>query len=162
MPPPSGFALRPRLDRLSGIDPRLGEPLLVCSSGTRSRSRRARECQAALGFWNRALRAHIDLMKAGVPLGSSASPLSPESRDLERSLYLNLAQGYLKTGEPGRALRACQVVTLEHRDDAKVVTRRGGSAQGGSIGGRLEIVMAAAWERPILAENMRSPGQPSA
>eukprot|EP00929_Paragymnodinium_shiwhaense_P066603 TRINITY_DN33412_c0_g1_i3.p1 TRINITY_DN33412_c0_g1~~TRINITY_DN33412_c0_g1_i3.p1 ORF type:complete len:125 (+),score=42.04 TRINITY_DN33412_c0_g1_i3:211-585(+) len=51
------------------------------------------------------------------------SPLSPESMALERSLYLNLAQGYLKLEEPDKALRACQVVLSENKTDAKAVYR---------------------------------------
>mmetsp|Transcript_87302 Transcript_87302/g.246262 ORF Transcript_87302/g.246262 Transcript_87302/m.246262 type:complete len:315 (+) Transcript_87302:224-1168(+) len=62
-------------------------------------------------------------MRPGAAAGSTFSPLSPESRALERSLYLNLAQGYLKMGEAVRALRACQVVMHENPDDAKAKYR---------------------------------------
>lgn len=42
---------------------------------------------------------------------------------MERSLYLNLAQGYLKLGEPERALRACVVVLQEDATNGKALFR---------------------------------------
>jgi len=42
---------------------------------------------------------------------------------LERSLYLNLAQGYLRLGEPARTLRACQVVVRDYPQDPKAKYR---------------------------------------
>eukprot|EP00929_Paragymnodinium_shiwhaense_P066602 TRINITY_DN33412_c0_g1_i2.p1 TRINITY_DN33412_c0_g1~~TRINITY_DN33412_c0_g1_i2.p1 ORF type:complete len:365 (+),score=91.62 TRINITY_DN33412_c0_g1_i2:102-1196(+) len=75
----------------------------------------------AVELWNKALRRHVEDMHAGGP--GSMSPLSPESMALERSLYLNLAQGYLKLEEPDKALRACQVVLSENKTDAKAVYR---------------------------------------
>jgi len=73
------------------------------------------DLHASVDLWNQAIRRHVDAMKAGI----GPSCLSDESRQLERSLYLNLAQGYLKLGEPAKALRACQVVIHENKDDSK-------------------------------------------
>eukprot|EP00930_Biecheleria_cincta_P084172 TRINITY_DN73660_c0_g1_i1.p1 TRINITY_DN73660_c0_g1~~TRINITY_DN73660_c0_g1_i1.p1 ORF type:complete len:335 (+),score=97.69 TRINITY_DN73660_c0_g1_i1:93-1097(+) len=73
------------------------------------------DLQAAVDLWNQAIRRHVDAMKAGI----GPSCLSEASRQLERSLYLNLAQGYLKLGDPAKALRACQVVIHENKEDSK-------------------------------------------
>lgn len=68
--------------------------------------------QAAVDFWNRSIRRYVQEMEQG---SHGHSLLSQESRNLEKSLYLNLAQGHLRVNEPGKALRACQVVL--HDDD---------------------------------------------
>jgi len=73
------------------------------------------DVEAAVGFWNQAIRQHVEGMKTG----EGPSCLSQESRDLERSIYLNLAQGYLKLKDGAKALRACQVVMHEHPEDPK-------------------------------------------
>ncbi|CAK0868663.1 unnamed protein product [Prorocentrum cordatum] len=73
------------------------------------------DVQAAVGFWNAALREHVE----GLGRGGGPPSLSQESRALELSLYLNLAQGYLKLGDPGKALRACQVAAGEDPGNAK-------------------------------------------
>jgi len=73
----------------------------------------------AVDLWNKSLRAHVDGMRVGTGPGCAASPLSAESAALERSLYLNLAQGYLRLGEHDRALKACKVVLLEHPRETK-------------------------------------------
>jgi len=77
------------------------------------------DVQTAVDLWNKALRKHVDEMQNDEGL----SPLSPECQALERSLYLNLAQGYLKLGEPGKALRACQVVLMDNKTDPKACYR---------------------------------------
>eukprot|EP00440_Ansanella_granifera_P015457 gb/GFBE01016803.1/.p1 GENE.gb/GFBE01016803.1/~~gb/GFBE01016803.1/.p1 ORF type:complete len:352 (+),score=100.66 gb/GFBE01016803.1/:1-1056(+) len=77
------------------------------------------DCQAAVDLWNRAIRQHVEAMK----LGEGPSCLSEESRQLERSIYLNLAQGYLKLDDAGKALRACQVVMHDHPGEAKAIFR---------------------------------------
>mmetsp|Transcript_105254 Transcript_105254/g.263580 ORF Transcript_105254/g.263580 Transcript_105254/m.263580 type:complete len:405 (-) Transcript_105254:150-1364(-) len=83
----------------------------------------AGQAELAVELWNAALRAHVEGMMPGAAPGSVESPLSEASRALERSLYLNLAQGYLRLGEPTRTLRACQVVVREHPEDAKAKYR---------------------------------------
>eukprot|EP00747_Dinoflagellata_sp_TGD_P212975 gnl/TRDRNA2_/TRDRNA2_86002_c0_seq1.p1 gnl/TRDRNA2_/TRDRNA2_86002_c0~~gnl/TRDRNA2_/TRDRNA2_86002_c0_seq1.p1 ORF type:complete len:411 (-),score=102.34 gnl/TRDRNA2_/TRDRNA2_86002_c0_seq1:26-1258(-) len=60
------------------------------------------ELHDAVNFWNRALRRFVDEMSPG---GPGPNPLSEESRTFEKSLYLNLAQGYLKLGQHSQALR---------------------------------------------------------
>mmetsp|Transcript_49236 Transcript_49236/g.107096 ORF Transcript_49236/g.107096 Transcript_49236/m.107096 type:complete len:359 (+) Transcript_49236:55-1131(+) len=76
------------------------------------------DVKVAVEYWNRALRRHIDAIEKG-----QEPAISEVSQSLERSLYLNLAQGYLKLGQPERALRACQVVAMERPTDAKVCYR---------------------------------------
>ncbi|CAE8713511.1 unnamed protein product, partial [Polarella glacialis] len=71
------------------------------------------DCEASVAFWNQAIRRHVSEMQEG------SSCLGKDSQNLERSIYLNLAQGYLKLGDPGKALRACQVVLTESPTDAK-------------------------------------------
>lgn len=82
---------------------------------------RGQDVQGAVELWNLALRAHVEAMMPG---GPGPSPLSEESQALERSLYLNLAQGYLRLGQPERTLRACEVVIRDHRGDAKATYRK--------------------------------------
>jgi len=66
------------------------------------------ELTVAVDFWNRAIQAHVaGMTDAGLPA------FSQESTNLERSIYLNLAQGYLKLGDHVKAFRACQVVLQE-------------------------------------------------
>jgi len=73
---------------------------------------------AAVDFWNRAIRAHVDGMaNVGSPV------LSQESSNLERSIYLNLSQGYLKLGDHAKAFRACQVVLHEDPSNTKAKYR---------------------------------------
>eukprot|EP00746_Dinoflagellata_sp_MGD_P078119 gnl/MRDRNA2_/MRDRNA2_31262_c0_seq1.p1 gnl/MRDRNA2_/MRDRNA2_31262_c0~~gnl/MRDRNA2_/MRDRNA2_31262_c0_seq1.p1 ORF type:complete len:371 (-),score=114.33 gnl/MRDRNA2_/MRDRNA2_31262_c0_seq1:40-1152(-) len=85
------------------------------------------ETQAAVEFWNAALKGLIESMKdrsQGKPSNRKGlSPLSEEYRALEKSLYLNLGQGYLRLGEPKRTLRACQVVLHEDPSNAKAIHR---------------------------------------
>lgn len=78
---------------------------------------RRQDVQAAVDLWNAALREHVEGLGRGG--GAGPPPLSEESRALELSLYLNLAQGYLKLGDPGKALRACQVAAGEDPGNAK-------------------------------------------
>eukprot|EP00933_Yihiella_yeosuensis_P071714 TRINITY_DN79950_c0_g1_i1.p1 TRINITY_DN79950_c0_g1~~TRINITY_DN79950_c0_g1_i1.p1 ORF type:complete len:366 (-),score=117.55 TRINITY_DN79950_c0_g1_i1:142-1203(-) len=73
------------------------------------------DLEAAVEFWNQAIRRHVDEMRDG----QGPSCLSEESLQLERSIYLNLAQGYLKLDNPGKAFRACEVVMHQHPDDSK-------------------------------------------
>eukprot|EP00392_Amoebophrya_sp_AT5.2_P005780 g5790.t1 len=49
----------------------------------------------------------------------------PRAAALETSLYLNLAQGHLKSGHFGRAERACQVVLREDPSSEKALFRLG-------------------------------------
>eukprot|EP00928_Gymnodinium_smaydae_P032929 TRINITY_DN23735_c0_g1_i1.p1 TRINITY_DN23735_c0_g1~~TRINITY_DN23735_c0_g1_i1.p1 ORF type:complete len:401 (-),score=107.68 TRINITY_DN23735_c0_g1_i1:16-1143(-) len=81
----------------------------------------AQDIKSAVDFWNRALRRHVEAMQC--PQKGSPSPWSPECRELELALYLNLAQGYLRLGEPARALRACQVVLSEQPAHVKACCR---------------------------------------
>jgi len=74
----------------------------------------------AVEHWNKALQQFVEEMAPG----SGDSCLDMESRRiLERSLYLNLAQGYLKLCEPERALRACLVVLQEDALNDKALFR---------------------------------------
>jgi len=75
---------------------------------------------AAVESWNKALRQFVEEMSPGKV---DCSSLGTESRALERSLYLNLAQGYLKLAEPDRALRACVVVLQEDALNGKALFR---------------------------------------
>lgn len=77
---------------------------------------------SAVDFWNQALKLHVASMRPGKPL-TTVSPWSDESRLLEKSLYLNLAQGHLRLEQPEKALRACYVVMHEHPDDLKAKYR---------------------------------------
>jgi len=79
----------------------------------------------AVDFWNRAIRAHIDGMT-----GSGSPAFSQDSVNLERSIYLNLAQGYLKLGEHSKAFRACQVVLQEDPSNTKARYRAAESCFG--------------------------------
>mmetsp|Transcript_48629 Transcript_48629/g.103961 ORF Transcript_48629/g.103961 Transcript_48629/m.103961 type:complete len:401 (-) Transcript_48629:288-1490(-) len=81
------------------------------------------ELSSAVDFWNTALRQHVQGMSNASGVNQKYSPISPESQALERSLYLNLAQGYLKLGDAAKALRACQVVLHENATDVKALYR---------------------------------------
>lgn len=78
------------------------------------------EFDAAVGYWNKALRQFVEEMAPGA---AGSSSLDPSRRDLERSLYLNLAQGYLKLGEPDRTLRACVLVLQDDAANDKALFR---------------------------------------
>lgn len=92
-----------------------------CLKALGNASWQRQEYQAAVDLWNRALRRYVEELD---PESTVTSDLGPaESCRLERSLYLNLAQGYLKTGEPRRASRACQVVLQDSPHDVKALYR---------------------------------------
>eukprot|EP00927_Polykrikos_kofoidii_P072236 TRINITY_DN68378_c0_g1_i1.p1 TRINITY_DN68378_c0_g1~~TRINITY_DN68378_c0_g1_i1.p1 ORF type:complete len:426 (+),score=80.47 TRINITY_DN68378_c0_g1_i1:98-1375(+) len=80
-----------------------------------------RDMREAVDLWSKALRQHVARMEHGDVPGHSV--FSEATRTFERSLYLNLAQGYLKLGEPDKTLRACQVVMAENRADVKACYR---------------------------------------
>eukprot|EP00439_Symbiodinium_sp_Y106_P035874 s2485_g4.t1 len=70
------------------------------------------EVEEAVRLWNLAIRRHVQELEAGKAFGE-------ESTTLERSIYLNLAQGYLKLGDAEKALRACKVVLFADPTSAK-------------------------------------------
>jgi len=74
------------------------------------------DIEAAVALWNQAIRKHVSDLAPG---SSTVRSSIHEDRELERSIYLNLAQGYLKLDEPEKALRACKVVIHDHKDDIK-------------------------------------------
>lgn len=74
----------------------------------------------AVGHWNQALRQFVEEMTPGT---AGSSSLGVEHHNLEQSLYLNLAQGYLKLEQPERALRACVVVLHESAKHSKALFR---------------------------------------
>jgi len=78
------------------------------------------EVGLAVDLWNRALAQYVAEIRPGA---SRHVAFSEESRLLESSLYLNLAQGHLKLGEPHRALRACEVVIKEEPSNIKALYR---------------------------------------
>lgn len=86
------------------------------------------ETQEAVDLWNTALKLLINQMreKSEGKVGKHRtylSPLSDEYRTLEKALYLNLGQGYLRLGEPKRALRACQIILHDDPNNAKALHR---------------------------------------
>lgn len=71
------------------------------------------EVEEALRLWNLAIRAHVQVVATySIAVGcqelSDGKACSEESSQLERAIYLNLAQGYLKLQDGERALRACK------------------------------------------------------
>ena len=70
------------------------------------------DIEEAVRLWNQAIRKHVQELQDG-------KSCSEEAADLERSIYLNLAQGYLKLGDSERALRACKVVLYTDQQNAK-------------------------------------------
>ncbi|CAE7423159.1 KIN10 [Symbiodinium sp. CCMP2456] len=70
------------------------------------------EVEEAVRLWNLAIRRHVQELEAG-------KAFDEESTTLERSIYLNLAQGYLKLGDAEKALRACKVVLFADPASAK-------------------------------------------
>mmetsp|Transcript_65300 Transcript_65300/g.156088 ORF Transcript_65300/g.156088 Transcript_65300/m.156088 type:complete len:373 (-) Transcript_65300:16-1134(-) len=78
------------------------------------------EVEAAVQLWNRALAQYVVEIRPG---NAASGMPTDESRQLEQSLYLNLAQGHLKLGEPKRALRACEVVVKDEPANVKALYR---------------------------------------
>ncbi|CAJ1385774.1 unnamed protein product [Effrenium voratum] len=68
--------------------------------------------EEAVRLWNRAIRRHVQELSDG-------KSCDEEAMVLERSIYLNLAQGYLKLGDAERALRACKVVLFGEAKNPK-------------------------------------------
>lgn len=82
----------------------------------------AKDVARAVEIWNQALRRYVEEMDLATG-PDAAKALGPDSRLLEQSLYLNLAQGNLKLGEPQRALRACMVVIHDSPTNVKALYR---------------------------------------
>lgn len=70
------------------------------------------DIEEAVRLWNRAIRKHVQELSDG-------KSCDEEATMLEKSIYLNLAQGYLKLGDGERALRACKVVLYTDQQNAK-------------------------------------------
>lgn len=70
------------------------------------------DIEEAVRLWNRAIRKHVQELSDG-------KSCDQEATVLEKSIYLNLAQGYLKLGDGERALRACKVVLYTEQQNAK-------------------------------------------
>ncbi|CAK9013754.1 unnamed protein product [Durusdinium trenchii] len=70
------------------------------------------DVEEAVRLWNLAIRKHVQELSDG-------KPCDEEATTLERSIYLNLAQGYLKLGDGERALRACKVVLFTDQENDK-------------------------------------------
>lgn len=69
----------------------------------------------AVDFWQRALQSFAENL---AEVGSAQ-----EAAGIERSLYLNLAQGYLQLGEPDRTARACFLVLQDNPKEEKALYR---------------------------------------
>lgn len=70
------------------------------------------DVEEAVRLWNLAIRKHVQELSDG-------KPCDEEATTLERSIYLNLVQGYLKLGDGERALRACKVVLFTDQENDK-------------------------------------------
>eukprot|EP00438_Fugacium_kawagutii_P001396 Skav209314 [mRNA] locus=scaffold994:505113:506099:+ [translate_table: standard] len=70
------------------------------------------EVEEAVRLWNLAIRKHVQELSDG-------KSCNEEATLLEQSIYLNLAQGYLKLSDGERALRACKVVLYTDQQNAK-------------------------------------------
>mmetsp|Transcript_53195 Transcript_53195/g.116744 ORF Transcript_53195/g.116744 Transcript_53195/m.116744 type:complete len:546 (+) Transcript_53195:38-1675(+) len=90
---------------------------------------KAGEYQQALDIWQEALKDLVGLLQHRREAGRESLVTLPilGVKDLERSLYLNVAAAFAKLRDPGRAIRACEAVLLGEPSHPKALYRKASS-----------------------------------